>query len=173
MAAARVVEVDLPAVQASKRARLRDTPANVSFVPIDFASQRLEDVLDLDRSRPALFIWEGVTQYLDEDAVKRTLAFVGGAAPGTVLIFTYALRAILEGRSDVPGAARIMAQVAKSSAPWRFGPQPPEVAALLAPFHLQAAADVGGADLRARYLAHRRLEVSPAERIVEAVRTPA
>jgi hypothetical protein len=48
------------------------------------------------------------------------------------------------------------------------------VAAFLTPLHLQVAADVGGEDLQAaRYPARRQLAVSPAERIVEAVRAPA
>ena len=32
-----------------------------------------------------MFVWEAVTQYLTEDAVRRTLACLAGAAPGSRL----------------------------------------------------------------------------------------
>jgi len=53
---------------------------------------------------PTLFIWEGVTQYISEEVVHRTLAFVGKSAPGSILVFTYVLKSIIERRSDIPGA---------------------------------------------------------------------
>jgi methyltransferase (TIGR00027 family) len=112
----KVFEVDLPSVQEDKKKRLKKhfgrLPDNVTFVPIDFDTQSLEDVLPraaFDPSRPAVFVWEGVTQYLSEEAVCRTLAFVGKSAPGSILIFTYVLKSVIERRSNIPGAAKQLA----------------------------------------------------------------
>ena len=174
---AKAFEVDLPFVQEGKMKKLRKhfgrLPENVTYVPIDFDSESLEVALartSFDHSRPAIFIWEGVTQYLSEDAVRRTLAVVGRSAPGSVLVFTYVLKSIIERRSNIPGADRMMDRIEKSKARWLFGLEPSEAKAFLQPFNLQVMEDVGNADYQARYLKPlgRKLTVSEAERIVRA-----
>jgi methyltransferase (TIGR00027 family) len=172
-----VLEVDLPAVQNNKKKTIQKylgrLPEKVSFIPIDFDTQTLEAVFNgtgYDPSRPAVFIWEGVTQYITEDAVQRTLAFVGKSAPGSVLLFTYVLKSIIERRSDIPGAEHIMDVVSKQS-PWIFGLEPASLSAYLKPFHLSLIADVGNADYQEKYLKPlgRKLVVSECERVVHAI----
>jgi methyltransferase (TIGR00027 family) len=95
----KVFEVDHPATQKSKKARLghllgpEGLPPTISYVPVDFTRGTLTDRLPQcgysDRQK-ALFIWEGVTPYLDNAAVDRTLAFVAGhAASGSAIVFDY------------------------------------------------------------------------------------
>jgi methyltransferase (TIGR00027 family) len=176
----KVFEVDLPSVQNDKKKKLQKAlgrlPENVTFIPIDFDTQSLEDVFagtSFDPSKPAVFIWEGVTQYITEEAVRRTLAFVGKAAPGSILVFTYVLKSIIERRSDIPGADHMMDVVSKQS-PWIFGLEPSNVQAFLKPFHLSLVADVGNANYQEKYLQplKRTLIVSEGERIAHAVVTP-
>ncbi len=173
----KVLEVDLPSVQEDKKKRLQKhfgrLPEQVTFVPIDFDTQSLEAVFigtAFDPSRPVLFVWEGVTQYLSEEAVRRTLAFVGTSAPGSILVFTYVLKSIIERRSDIPGAEKLMDVVAKRGAPWLFGLEPSNVASSLKPFHLHLIEDVGNVDYQVRYLKPlgRNLVVFEGERIVQA-----
>ena len=46
-----------------------------------------------------LFIWEGVTMYLDAPAVDATLAFVfHHSTPGSAVVFDYMYQAVLDGR---------------------------------------------------------------------------
>jgi methyltransferase (TIGR00027 family) len=172
-----VFEVDLPSVQEDKKKRLQkhfgQLPEHVTFVPIDFDSQSLEEVLPraaLDPSAPAVFVWEGVTQYISEEAVRRTLTFVGKSAPGSILMFTYVLKSVIERRSNIPGADRMMDYVAKNNIPWIFGLEPSSLPSFLKPFHLNPIADVGNADYQIRYLKplRRSLVVSESERIVQA-----
>lgn len=174
---ARVYEVDLPAVQADKKRRIEQhfgrLPGSITFVPIDFDTQTLEAVLagtPFDRSRPALFIWEGVTQYIGEDAVRRTLEFVGKSLPGSSIVFTYVLKSIIERRSDIPGADKMMDQITQQS-PWIFGLEPSEIRSYLETFHLSLVEDAGSADYREKYLKPlgQDLEVFAGERIVRAV----
>jgi methyltransferase (TIGR00027 family) len=89
-------EVDHPATQASKVERLKKVlgtiPAHVAYVPIDFNDETLDKLLacGFDRSLKTLFIWEGVTYYLDAEAVEATLAWVrANAAPSSAIIFDY------------------------------------------------------------------------------------
>ena len=79
-----VLEVDLPSVQEDKKKKLHKhfgrLPEQVTFLPIDFETQSLEAVFTgtaFDPCRPVVFVWEGVTQYLSEEAVRRTLTCVG------------------------------------------------------------------------------------------------
>jgi methyltransferase (TIGR00027 family) len=178
MGRVKVLELDLPAVQEEKKRRLRShfagLPENVTFVPIDFARQRVETVLadtGYDAPNPAVFVWEGVIQYLSEESVRRTLAFVGRSAPGSILVFTYVLKSIVERRSGIPGADRLMDVVAKNGATWLFGLEPSNVASFLVPYHLDLIADVGNADYQARYLGPRgrKLVVSECERVAQSI----
>ena len=172
-----VFEVDLPAVQEAKTKRLHKhvgrLPGTVTFVPIDFDNESLEAVFTgtaFDPSTPSIFVWEGVTQYLSEEAVRRTLTFVGNTAPGSILVFTYVLQSIIERHSDLPGAQKLMDVMAKRGSPWIFGLEPSRVTSYLAPFHLNLTADVGNAEYQARYLGPlgRKLVVSECERIAQA-----
>ncbi|HYC20722.1 MAG TPA: SAM-dependent methyltransferase [Candidatus Bathyarchaeia archaeon] len=172
----KVFEVDLPSVQQEKKKRLQkhlgSLPKQVAFIPIDFNTESLEDVLTRtgDAFTPAVFVWEGVTQYLSEEAVRRTLAFVGKSAPGSILIFTYVLKSVIERRSNIPGADKMVDYVAKHNIPWIFGLESSSVPSFLKPFHLNLTVDVGNADYQARYLKPRgrTLVVSEAERAVQA-----
>lgn len=173
----RVFEVDLPSVQEDKKKKLNKhfgwLPQQVTFLPIDFDTQSLEAVFSgtaFDPARPAIFVWEGVTQYLAEEAVRRTLAFVGTSAPGSMLVFTYVLKSFIDRRSDIPGAEKMMEMVAKRGSPWLFGLEPSSIASYLAPFHLRLITDVGHAEHQARYFqpVGRKLVVSEVERIAQA-----
>lgn len=173
----RVFEVDLPSVQENKKKRLRKhfgrLPQQVTFIPLDFDTQSLAAVFSgtsFDFTSPAIFVWEGVTQYLSEEAIRRTLAFVGTSAPGSILVFTYVLQSFIERRSAIPGAENMMEMVAKRGAPWLFGLEPESLASYLSPFHLRLIADVGYAEHQARYFqpVGRSLMVSEIERIAQA-----
>jgi len=93
---AKTFEVDHPATQASKIKRLKKVfgtiPAYVTYVPIDFNDETLDKLLacGFDRSLKTLFMWEGVTPYLNAEAVDATLAWVrANAALGSAIIFDY------------------------------------------------------------------------------------
>jgi methyltransferase (TIGR00027 family) len=173
----KVFEVDLPSVQEEKKKKLHKRfghlPEYVTFLPIDFETQSLQAVFTgtaFDPASPAVFVWEGVTQYLSEEAVRQTLAFVGTSAPASILVFTYVLKSLIERRSDIPGADNMMDRVAKQGSPWLFGLEPESLASLLEPFHLRLLADVGSADYQANYFKpmKRELVVSEMERIAQA-----
>ena len=100
-----VFEVDHPATQADKLAKLQDIfktlPAHVTYVPVDFNSQTLEQCLPesgYDPTQKTLFIWQGVTEYLTAAAVDDTLRFVvKHSAAGSAIVFDYIYRQVLDG----------------------------------------------------------------------------
>ena len=147
----------------------------MTYIPVDFDKQSLDSAFAgtaFDPSKPVLFIWEGVTQYLPGETVRKTLDLIGKSAPGSVVLFTYVLRSVVERRSDLPNADRIMDRMAKGS-PWLFGLEPSEVPAFLKPFHLDVVADVGNAYYQETYLKPigRQLAVSEVERSARAIVT--
>ncbi len=101
----KVFEVDHPATQQAKLKRVRkifgEVPAYVTYVPIDFNTQTLEQRLPecgYDESAKTLFIWQGVTPYLSLEAVESTLAFVvQHSAPDSAIIFDYMYTSLLDG----------------------------------------------------------------------------
>ena len=92
----RLVEVDLPAIQAHKvRAFLDLEPlADLSYVSADLATTDLGDALDDSGHAsdiPTTWVWEAVTPYLPRDAVRATLTSIGRlSAPGSHLVVTFA-----------------------------------------------------------------------------------
>ncbi len=98
---ARVYEVDLAGQLEQKRALLATAgvplPGHVAHVACDFMAADFAPALTagleaagLRRGAGALFVWEGVTPYIDDPAVDRSLAFMAGAGgPGTRVVFDY------------------------------------------------------------------------------------
>ncbi|MEJ5301080.1 MAG: class I SAM-dependent methyltransferase [Thermodesulforhabdaceae bacterium] len=92
----KVFEVDHPETQVFKLQRLQDSsiqiPSNLTFVPMDFESQDLGEVLlnfEFDPSLPSFFSWLGVTMYLSEDSIMKVLQTVV-SLPGVVgIVFDY------------------------------------------------------------------------------------
>jgi len=88
----RFFEVDLPVTQALKIASLDQAGLardHVTFVTTDFESDNLFEQLaaaGYDPQQPTLFLWEGVTLYLAESDVRRTLADIRAhAGAGSVI----------------------------------------------------------------------------------------
>jgi methyltransferase (TIGR00027 family) len=157
-ASVRVFEVDRPETQAKKRARLARAATardEVAYVPVDFlrddVAARLASA-GWDPLRPSLFIWEGVTNYLDKDAVEKVLSWIGRAAPGSTVVFTYIHAGLLDGSMHFEGGAQMRANVHELGEPWNFGLRPDEVGAFIARFGLVLRENLGADEYRARLL---------------------
>ena len=153
----RAFEVDHPSTLRLKRKKMRKASCesgHVRYVEIDFLRQSLAQVLEeagFDKTRPAFFIWEGVTNYLSEAAVRQTLAYIGSLAPGTLLAFTYVHRDAI----DAPAAhvkSGVSKLLRKRGEPWTYGILPEELPALLRGCGLALLEDTGSVDYRKRYL---------------------
>lgn len=100
-----VFEIDFPYTQKEKLAKianLSEVPiARVSYVPIDFNTQSLSDVLreaGYSREQKTLFLMEGLTMYLSADAVDENLAFIAtNNALGSSVYFDYFMKSVMDG----------------------------------------------------------------------------
>jgi methyltransferase (TIGR00027 family) len=92
----RIFEVDHPATQAWKRERLAAAgiaiPSTLTFAPIDFEHESLEDGLAsacFDPKAATFFLWLGVVPYLTQAAIDSTLGFIASLAGGADVVFDY------------------------------------------------------------------------------------
>jgi methyltransferase (TIGR00027 family) len=92
----RVVEVDHPATQAWKRARIDDLGLPVRgghlFAPVDLKTDTLRSGLDgagLDWSQPTFFSSLGVIMYLTIAAIEAILRTVAACAPHSEIVLSY------------------------------------------------------------------------------------
>jgi len=153
LANARVFEVDRAPTQAVKREHV---PAStVSYVAVDFLRDDVFEKLGEAGwlgSIPTLFVWEGVTNYLTEDAVLAVLRTIAERAPGSTIVFTYIHRGVLDRPADFVGGPRIVANVKELGEPWTFGLRPDEVSAFVDRAGLVLKHDEGADDYRRRFL---------------------
>lgn len=121
-------EVDYGPTQAIKKRRLTEVigevPSNVVFVEIDFQRQTLREVLAAAGYRNDLktfFIWEGVSMYIPETAVRETLRTIATfSASGSTLVMDFAEQALLDVLQKFPDAPQNRF-TSKWGEPWIFG----------------------------------------------------
>lgn len=108
----KIFELDIAPTQTRKKECLKkgqiDIPLNVALVPIDFNIESI--IVELGKAgyvqdKRALFIWEGVSYYLEPESVDATLGFVKNAShPESVIAFDYAISTSEENREQYYGA---------------------------------------------------------------------
>ncbi|MDR1492393.1 MAG: SAM-dependent methyltransferase [Planctomycetaceae bacterium] len=92
-----VFEVDFPATQNRKKEIMKNIQgfpfSHVRYVPVDFTQDLLEESLKkygYQKTLKTFFLWEGVSFYLTEEAVRNTLTFIAEhSIPGSSVLFDY------------------------------------------------------------------------------------
>src|SRR5512139_3148908 len=156
-------EVDHPATQEDKLTKLKAVfgkiPENVIYVPVDFNAQSLEERLPAcgyDPTRKTLFIWQGVTMYLNRDAVDSTLDFVvQHSGPGSAIVFDYLYRSLLDGvqkQNEIDNMRRYRFMTGEGIT---FGIPEGMITTFLEERGFASVKDVNADDLRAAYCTGR------------------
>ncbi len=171
---AAVWELDLPGVQEFKKARLARRlgalPRHVRFVPTDFNIEPLDVTLaqsGLNPGSPAIFVWEGVTQYLRPGAVEAVFRAIAAQPKGSELVFTYVLEEVIAKRFHPDRSEAFRKSASRQPEPWYFGIDPSQLTTFLARHGLTLCDDSGAQEHLARYLRPlgRELAVSEIERV--------
>jgi methyltransferase (TIGR00027 family) len=124
-ASIRSFEIDTPPTLAYKREKLAKAgidSSGVTYVPADFEKDDwLTQLINagFNPSKPALFIWEGVTPYLDREAVTDTLRKIASTAKGSIVAFDYFTSEVLE--SQALSMRSIRASLSAGGEPLKFG----------------------------------------------------
>ncbi len=166
-----VFEVDLPVNIARKAETVRRVlgglPLSVRLVALDLERDDLLTSLaehGYHTDYRAFFICEGVTQYLTEKTVRRTLEGLRAAAPGSRLVFTYVRRDFIDGTNRY-GTRTLYRSVRQRRQLWHFGLQPDEVAGFIGDYGWRLVEQAGPDELVQRYVepTGRKLKASQLE----------
>jgi methyltransferase (TIGR00027 family) len=177
LANATIFELDLAEVQSHKKerllARLRTIPSHVRFVPTDFQTEPLETTLSsagLAPKEPAIFIWEGVTQYLQRAAVDSVLGTIAARPRGTELVFTYVLEEVISGQFRPDRDTAFRKSATRRPADWYFGIDPARLESFLSERGLTFREDASAEEHLTSYVRPlaRQLAVSEIERVARA-----
>ena len=157
-----VIEIDHPNTSNFKakiyQNRIGRIPENVKFLQIDFNNQNLDQLAlehNLDFSKPTATIWEGVTNYLSEEAVKNTFSFISKFAKNSYVIFTYVHKEILYNPSSFLGGEKLLEDLKELEEHWTFGFIPSELPDYLKQFDIELIEDLGADEYRERFLPDR------------------
>ncbi|HEY6877186.1 MAG TPA: SAM-dependent methyltransferase, partial [Polyangiales bacterium] len=177
LAKVRVFEVDHPATQRLKRAKARGLPVlakELHYVPCDFQRTQLDTALieaGFDPQSPSIWIWEGVTLYLPEEAVLDSLTRIARlSAKDSLLIATYLTPDLVTGgRSLGAQAAKVLGMVAE---PVRFTRTSEQLAQILVAHGFEVLSDAAPVEAAPHYNIEvkRPSTLMPKERIVVASR---
>ena len=102
----RLFEVDMSPTQMAKRTALALASLSsdhVTFVETDFNQKswfQAATEQGLDPALPTFILWEGVTMYLDDEAVEATLGQVAQLASGSRIVFDFFSRELM--RAEAP-----------------------------------------------------------------------
>ena len=169
-------EVDQSTIIRSKRKGLSralgQLPKHISLVPINFVTQELSTVLreyGYRASSKTFFIWEAVSQYLTEEAIRKTFDFLSHSPSGSRMAFTYVLKDFIDGK-NMHGEANFFETMVEKEKLWHFGFNPNEVADFLDEYGWRFIEDVGYEELYERYVVPtgRNLPFMTMERVVYA-----
>jgi len=157
-----VIEIDHPNTSNFKaeiyKKRIGKIPENVTFLQIDFNKEDLNQLAikhNLDFSKPTAVIWEGVTNYLTEEAVKSTFSFISKFAHNSHIIFTYVHKDILQNPDSFLGGEKLLKDLENIEEHWTFGLFPEELPNFLNQFDIKLLEDLGADEYRKRFLADR------------------
>ena len=158
----RVFEVDLPAAIRWKRECLRvagiPEPESLTFVPTDLERASLPVALrqaGFDPDAPAFFSCLGVTMYLDEKAVMRTLRFVGSLPPRSGIVLDYAVHPNFLSAREQEVMERLDKRMDESGEPWKTHLDPAMFTKTLRTLGFTNVDDFPPEELNARYLSGR------------------
>ena len=131
----KIIELDIektqhPKIEILKRKQVT-LPNELVFASIDFNQENLSDVLvnaGYDIHHQSLFLWEGVTMYLNSDAVDSTLSFIReNSHRGSRVAFDYIYASVLRQENKFYGEKQIFETVSRAGEGWTFGIEQGEI----------------------------------------------
>jgi methyltransferase (TIGR00027 family) len=158
-----IFELDRPQLLEEKRKRVGGSVAathpHLYYIRIDFLRDDVGARLSANgfvQNMRTLVLWEGVTSYLDADAVADVFDLVAKiCAPGSRMIFTYVHAGVLDGSFEAPGLDGLFTRLAASNESWTFGFWPEELGEYLRRHGLHLVDDLGAAEYRAKVMGTR------------------
>lgn len=126
---ATVFELESPITQAAKLEKLKEKnielPPNLKFISIDFNKESLHKKLDesgFQKDKRTLFILEGLTYYLDQEAIDSTFNLLAEySGKNSLVIFDYLYASVLRQENIYKGEKEIYDILVKIGEKYAFG----------------------------------------------------
>jgi methyltransferase (TIGR00027 family) len=156
-----VIEVDHPDTLRFKLAKLKSTKQhnNIQHLQFDFNKENLEQWAlqrKINYHLPTAIIWEGVTNYLTQEAIDQTFEFVQKFSKNSYIIFTYVDKHVLDNPQLFVGTEKLFENLKRNEELWTFGFIPSELPKYLKNFNLKLIEDNGADIYRKKYLPERK-----------------
>ena len=143
--AIRIFEMDVASILNRKIEILKKAdvviPEQVSFISINFKNENFATALiksGFDKSLKTLFIWEGVTYYLQEDVVRHTLELINTlSASGSMICFDYMTAEV---------------DTVFNSEPFLFWIKPDELSAFMSGYGFEIIENIHPGEMEERFL---------------------
>lgn len=157
-----VIEIDHPDTSNFKIEKLKEIgqrPDNVRHLQIDFNKESLNDLAQKDKidfTKPTTIIWEGVTNYLTEEAIHKTFEFIKNFSNNSFIIFTYIHKQVLDNAKTFEGTEKLFENLKQNEERWTFGFLPSELPNYLQQFGITLIDDKGATEYREKYISERK-----------------
>jgi methyltransferase (TIGR00027 family) len=134
----RVFELDLESTQQIKKALTRRLfgrlPDNVTYVALDFSKDSVRHKLisaGFQKDKRTLFIWEGVTLFLNEAIIAETLGHLVEMGKGNRVVFDFVPPELIDDATDYQGNQSLIKICASIKEPLTFGCNPSQMNRIL------------------------------------------
>ena len=132
-------------------------PKEVQYIPINFMNESLSGVLEkagYKNQERALFLWEGVSYYLDRDSAMETLGFVSRSHNDSIIAFDYTISLSDENINEYYGANELMKSMKEhhENEGLLFSIKHGEIEAFLAQMNLKLIQHMDNEAIEAKYL---------------------
>lgn len=170
-----VWELDQTEIINTKKKRLKkilgNIPENIELVGIDFDHDDVSETLGkhgYTNDKQIFFIWEGVTQYLEENSINEMFDFLSHANSGSKICFSYVIKDFIEGK-ERHGLNYLYKNYVEKKI-WIFGREPEAWPKFLEKYGWRIVEEIGAAEASERYVkpTGRVFKSTPIERIIFA-----
>lgn len=158
-----VIEIDHPDTASFKITTLKKKqgmlPENVMYLQLDFNRDSLETLAQkhaINFNMPTTIVWEGVSNYLSEQAIQNTFAFLSRFREGSGIVFTYIDKQVLDKPQSFFGTDKILKTLRSNKEEWTFGFYPDQLQRYLAGFGFSIVEDKSAVEYRAHYMPERK-----------------
>jgi methyltransferase (TIGR00027 family) len=155
----KIFELDAPVTQEAKinqfKKRGVEIDPRVIFVSIDFNKESVEDKLlesGFKKNQKSLFILEGLTMYLNSEAIDNTFKVINQfAGEDSEVVFDYIYSSVLRGENLYYGESEVLDGVKKEDEPWSFGIEKSEIESFLENRNLELIKNLNSEDLEKEF----------------------
>lgn len=151
----KIFELDAPVTQEAKLNQFKnrgiELDPNIIFISINFNKESIEEKLlnsGFDKNRKSLFILEGLTMYLDSEAIDNTFKIIDQfAGDGSEVVFDYIYSSVLREENLYYGETEVYKGVKDRGEPWSFGIEKGEIKSFLEDKNLKLIQNFDSNDL--------------------------